>query len=139
MASTTASADLDASPDRVWALMGGFGSLPDWLPSITSSELLEGGRVRRVVTKDGVVIVERLQHFDDQARTYGYSAGELRLPVRDYRAVIAVLGVPGAPERSRVEWTGTFTPDGATEEEAVAVVHRVLSGGLDSLRRALDG
>ncbi|NAS27002.1 SRPBCC family protein [Herbidospora sp. NEAU-GS84] len=138
MASTTASADLAASPDRVWGLMGGFGSLPDWLPSITGSELLEGGRVRRLTTRDGVVIVERLQHFDERARTYGYSAGELRLPVRDYRATIAVHEVPGEPERSRVEWTGTFTPEGVSEEEAVEVVHRVLSGGLDALRRTLD-
>ncbi|WP_198168224.1 SRPBCC family protein [Herbidospora yilanensis] len=137
MASTTASADLAASPDRVWGLIGGFGSLPDWLPSITGGELLEGGRVRRVTTKDGVVIVERLQHFDERGRTYGYSAPEPPLPVRDYRATIAVHEVPGEPERSRVEWTGCFTPEGVTEEEAVAVVHRVLSGGLDALRRTL--
>ncbi|GAA1003091.1 MxaD family protein [Acrocarpospora pleiomorpha] len=137
MASTTASADLAASPDRVWGLIGGFDSLPDWLPSIKGSELLEGGRVRRVTTKDGGVIVERLEHFDERARTYSYSAPEPPLPVQDYRATIAVHEVPGEPGRTRVEWSGGFTPVGVTEEEAIAVVHRVLSGGLDALRRTL--
>ncbi|GIH22822.1 MxaD family protein [Acrocarpospora phusangensis] len=138
MASTTTSADLAASPDRVWALIGGFDSLPDWLPAITGSELLEGGRVRRVTTKDGGVIVERLQHFDEQARTYSYSAPEPPLPVQDYRATIAVHEVPGEPERSQVEWSASFTPAGVAEEEAIAIVNRVLSGGLDALRRTLD-
>lgn len=46
MASTTAYIDVPHSPDHVWQLIGGFGSLPDWLPYIPHSELSEGGRVR---------------------------------------------------------------------------------------------
>ncbi|WP_155355066.1 SRPBCC family protein [Acrocarpospora macrocephala] len=80
-------------------------------------------------------MVERL---DERARTYSYSAPEPPLPVQDYRATIAVHEVPGEPDSSRVEWSGSFTPVGVTEEEAIAAVHRVLSGGLEALRRTLS-
>ncbi|KOQ38438.1 SRPBCC family protein, partial [Achromobacter xylosoxidans] len=41
MAQASASITLPATPDRVWQLIGGFDSLPDWLPYIPSSELSE--------------------------------------------------------------------------------------------------
>jgi hypothetical protein len=41
-------------------LIGGFNTLPDWLPFIPQSELSEGGRVRTLQTADGAVVVERL-------------------------------------------------------------------------------
>ena len=44
MAQASASITLAATPDRVWQLIGGFDSLPDWLPYIPRSELSEGGR-----------------------------------------------------------------------------------------------
>jgi len=50
MAHAFASTDISASADQVWQLIGGFGSLPDWLPYISKSELSEGdgGRGARV-------------------------------------------------------------------------------------------
>jgi hypothetical protein len=42
MASAAAAIDIPATPNTVWQLIGGFGSLPDWLPYIPSSELGEG-------------------------------------------------------------------------------------------------
>ncbi|WSI35136.1 SRPBCC family protein [Streptomyces sp. NBC_01341] len=44
MATTSASVRIPVPPDRVWKLIGGFGSLPDWLPYIAGSELGEGER-----------------------------------------------------------------------------------------------
>ena len=37
MARASAAIDIPAPPDRVWQLIGGFGSLPDWLPYIARS------------------------------------------------------------------------------------------------------
>ncbi|MEU1386855.1 MULTISPECIES: SRPBCC family protein [unclassified Nonomuraea] len=65
MASTSVSGLLPASPQRVWDLIGGFHSLPDWLPYIPESTMLEGGRVRRLANPDGEVITERLMHFSE--------------------------------------------------------------------------
>ena len=65
MAQASATIDIPAPPDRVWQLIGGFGSLPDWLPYIPASELSEGGRVRRLTNPGGDTIVERLEAFDN--------------------------------------------------------------------------
>lgn len=67
MAQAQASIQVSASADTVWQLIGGFGSLPDWLSYIPSSELSEGGRVRSLANPDGDAIVERLVAFDDAA------------------------------------------------------------------------
>jgi hypothetical protein len=38
-----------------------------------TSELTEGGRVRRLANRDGETLVERLVAFEDTARSYSYS------------------------------------------------------------------
>src|SRR5271165_2040771 len=60
----SSSVDLAVPADKVWKLIGGFGSLPDWLPYIPKSELAEGGRIRRSLNPDGSTIIERLMAFD---------------------------------------------------------------------------
>jgi hypothetical protein len=45
-ANTSDVAEPGAPPERVWQSIGGFHSLPDWLPYIASSVMSEGGRVR---------------------------------------------------------------------------------------------
>ncbi len=73
MATASASLTVSASADRVWNLIGGFDSLPDWLPYIPTSTLSEGGRVRHLANPDGDAIVERLEAFDQAGRSYTYS------------------------------------------------------------------
>jgi len=68
MAQASANIDIPASPDRVWQLIGGFDSLPDWIPYIPKSELSEGGRVRRLANSSGETVVERLEAFDNAAQ-----------------------------------------------------------------------
>ncbi|GAA1649682.1 SRPBCC family protein [Nonomuraea maheshkhaliensis] len=136
MATATATTDLPASPDQVWRLIGGFGSLPDWLPFIPTSELEEGGRVRHLTTADGATIVERLERFDDRSRSYTYAIVQAPFPVTDYHSTIAVH--PGVDaDHARVEWSGTFTPRGATDEETVKLFHGIYADGLAALAHAL--
>ncbi|WP_103531099.1 SRPBCC family protein [Streptomyces sp. SM11] len=136
MTSTTASTELPVSADRVWQLIGGFGSLPDWLPYIPASELSEGGRVRTLVNEGGGVIVERLEAFDNASR----SCSILRapFPVTGYLSTIAVRE-GSAPDRARVEWSGTFTPDGIGDDEAAALFHGVSADGVAALTQSLAG
>ncbi|MDQ1032884.1 hypothetical protein QF035_010466 [Streptomyces umbrinus] len=110
MATATASLDIPQSPARVWQLISGFGSLPDWLPCIPESELSEGGRVRRPTNQDGSAIVERLQAFGHEARSYSYVIEQALFPVTGYLSTLRVHAVPGRPDVSRVAWSGTFTP-----------------------------
>jgi hypothetical protein len=43
--------------------------------------------------------------------------------------------VSGAPEISRGEWSGAFTPVGVGDEEAVALFHGIAAEVLDALLR----
>ncbi|MBK3572522.1 SRPBCC family protein [Streptomyces sp. MBT65] len=138
MATTTASLDIPQSPDRVRRLIGGFGSLPDWLPYIPESELSEGGRVRRPTNQDGGVIVERLQAFDHDARGYSYAIEEAPFPVTGYLSTPRVHAVPGSPGVSRVEWSGTFTPVGVSDTDAEELFHGNYADGLAALLESLS-
>ncbi|WRZ88447.1 SRPBCC family protein [Streptomyces sp. NBC_01007] len=136
MATTTASIDIAASPDRVWQLIGGFDSLPDWLPYIPTSELSDGGRLRRLVNEEGDVIVERLEAFDNEARTYSYSILRAPFPVSGYRSTLSVHET-SRRDTARVEWSGTFTPDGISDDDVITLFHGIYTQGLTALIHTL--
>ncbi|QCY13149.1 SRPBCC family protein [Pseudomonas sp. MPC6] len=131
MATASAFIDIPASADQVWQLIGGFNSLPDWLPFIPQSELSEGGRVRSLQTADGAVVVERLQAFDDAAKTYSYSIVQAPFPATDY---LATIRVEAQGQGTRVTWSGRFAPVGVSDEEVVALFTGIYQGGLEALR-----
>ncbi|WP_350566975.1 SRPBCC family protein [Pseudomonas sp. H26/SER47-MNA-CIBAN-0231] len=131
MPTASATIDIPASADQVWQLIGGFNTLPDWLPLIIQSELSEGGRVRTLKTGDGGVVVERLQTFDNAARTYSYSIEQAPFPASDY---LATIKVEAQGQGSRVTWSGLFNAVGVSDEEVVALFNGIYQGGLEALR-----
>jgi hypothetical protein len=138
MAQANASITVPVSPDIVWQLIGGFNSLPDWLPYVLSTELSEGGRVRRLANPNGDVIVERLEAFDNRARSYTYSILEAPFPVTEYRSTLCVDEV-GDGRSSQVRWSGEFTPDGVGDEEASRLFEGIYRDGLQALAALLAG
>ncbi|WGV57580.1 SRPBCC family protein [Brevibacillus brevis] len=136
MANTMATIEISASPDQVWKLMGGFNSLPDWLPYIPSSEMSEGGRVRRLENPDGDVIIERLVGFNEKERHYTYSIMQAPFPVTNYESTIHVRENVG--KGTLVEWSGEFTPVGVSDDEAIKLFHGIYSDGLDALKKAFQ-
>ena len=131
MATASAFIDIPASADQVWQLIGGFNSLPDWLPFIPKSERSEGGRVRSLQTADGAVVVERLEVFDNAGKTYSYSFLQAPFPATDY---LATIRVEAQGEGARVTWSGRFAPVGVSEEEVTALFAGIYQGGLEALR-----
>jgi hypothetical protein len=131
MATASATIDIPASADQVWQLIGGFNSLPDWLPFIPKSELSEGGRVRSLQTADGAVVIERLQTFDDDGKTYSYSIEQAPFPATQY---LATIKVEARGDGARVTWSGRFEPVGVSDEEVVALFTGIYQGGLKALR-----
>lgn len=138
MAQASATITLPVAPDRVWQLIGGFDSLPGWLPYIPKSELSEGGRVRRLVNPDGDAIVERLEAFDQSARSYTYSILQAPFPVTGYRSTLRVVGIDG-DQASRVEWSGEFTPAGVSNDDASRLFEGIYRDGLKALEATLAG
>lgn len=135
MASTIASITLPVSADRVWQLIGGFNSLPDWLPYIPQSELSEGGRIRTLANPSGDAIVERLEVFNDEERYYSYSILKAPFPSRDYYATLRVK--PAGETTSVVEWAGCFAPVGVSDEEVVRLFHGIYTDGLQALAQKI--
>jgi len=125
--------EVPVSADQVWQLIGGFNTLPDWLPFIVKSEASDGGRVRHLQTADGGVVVERLQSFDNVARTYSYTIEQSPFPVSAYLATLQVEALTDAS--AKVTWSGVFTPAAGTTYAAVEELFAgVYSGGLEALR-----
>ncbi|MGG7648136.1 SRPBCC family protein [Pseudomonas sp. ES4] len=131
MATASAFIDIPATAEQVWQLIGGFDSLPDWLPFIPQSELSEGGRVRSLQTADGAVVVERLETFDNAGKTYSYSILQAPFPATDY---LATIRVDAQGQGARVTWSGRFTPVGVSDEDVVALFTGIYQGGLEALR-----
>ena len=131
MPTASATIDIPASADQVWQLIGGFNTLPDWLPFIPNSELSDGGRVRTLQTADGGVVVERLQTFDNAAKTYSYSIEQAPFPATDY---LATIKVEAQGQGARVTWSGRFNAKGVSDEEVVALFNGIYQGGLEALR-----
>jgi hypothetical protein len=132
MARVHESRSLPASVDEVWALVGGFNALPEWHPAVRGSTLEEGGRVRRLELASGAALIERMFSFDESKHTYGYSIEEGPLPVSGYRSTVSVFAQP-SDGGCRVEWSGEFSPRGATEPEAVEIIRGIYRAGLDRL------
>lgn len=137
MARASATITLAATPDQVWQLIGGFDSLPDWLPYIPRSVLSEGGRVRSLLNPDGDAIVERLEAFDNSARSYTYSILRAPFPVTGYRSTLRVVGGDG-DQSARVDWSGEFTPNGVTDEEASRLFEGIYRDGLSALAATMN-
>jgi Polyketide cyclase / dehydrase and lipid transport len=135
MAEASTSIDLSLPADQVWQLIGGFGSLPDWLPYIPNSELSEGGRVRHLANPDGDAIVERLIAFDNAARSYSYAILQAPFPVTDYQSTLKVVDKGG--NACRVEWSGRFAPKGVSDQEASKLFQGIYEEGLKALTEEL--
>lgn len=134
MATTTVSIEIPASVGQVWQLMGGFDSLPDWLPFIPKSVVSEGGRVRTLTTSDGGTVIERLEAFDNRQRSYSYSIIQAPFPVVDYLSTIAVVATADS-NITRVEWSGSFTPVNVSDADAEALFSGIYRDGLQALKK----
>jgi hypothetical protein len=132
MPSAKATIDLKVSPETVWQLIGGFGSLADWLPSIAESKLTDGGLLRHLANPDGDVIVERLEKYDYAGKSYSYSILESPFPVAEYYATLSVTGARGG-QGAHVEWKATFVPVGVSDEKVEKLFGRLFSHGLAAL------
>src|SRR5262245_47227778 len=132
MAQASASIELSVSAEKIWRLIGGFNSLPDWSPNILKSEATEGGRVRHLATSNGVTIVERLEKFDNAAQSYSYSIVQAPFPITDYLATISVHDKAGG-SGCLVDWSGTFNAKGVSDMEASKLVQGIFEDGLKAL------
>lgn len=134
MAKVSMQTELDVSAQQVWDLVGRFNALPDWHPAIEHSELDNGGQVRKLSLVGGGTIVEQLEQVSDNEHLYTYSILDSPLPVSNYTASIRVRQ-DASGNSTIVEWSSSFQPAGASENEAVKIIEDIYQAGFDNLKR----
>jgi Polyketide cyclase / dehydrase and lipid transport/Domain of unknown function (DUF4331) len=126
----TGSVELAASPDDVWSVIGQFSL--DWHPAVARARLIgEGlGQLRRLDTRDGREIVERLADVDNTKRSYRYTLVS-GVPASHYAGVIDVKPkANGSVAGWRVEFLANNKPNTAVR----TMVSKLVETGLGSLK-----
>jgi len=136
MSKVSVSMQLAVSAERAWQVAGGFQGLMEWAGGLQSCTAEQGGRVRRLVTADGAVIVERLEAFNDSEKFYCYSILESPLPVTNYQSTLKVIPVFGK-EHCIVEWSSNFYPAPEAEAQMEALFTAIYQGSLEELKLKL--
>jgi carbon monoxide dehydrogenase subunit G len=121
-----AAIDIDRSADEVWAVIGDFGGIGDWMPGIDSCRVEGEDRILEMM---GMVITERLVSKDDGARVLTYSITE-GAPVETHQGVITVT--PTGPT-SHVTWDVDATPD-----EMADVMATIYQQSLEALKKHVE-
>lgn len=157
---------IDASPDKVWAVVSDFGGLHAWHPSVNASEM-DGDRKRALtLAADGdPSITEELKDLDNEKMMMKYKIvdqdivktvdfrGETYLvpavPVENYLSVITVKPAKGG---SQVTWRSKFYrvykldyykdepryPEGLGNKEAVETITDIYKTGLQNLKKLIE-
>jgi polyketide cyclase/dehydrase/lipid transport protein/uncharacterized protein DUF4331 len=123
--------DVNATPDKVWDLIGQFGAAY-WHPLIAAIRVTGTGpgQLRTIETVDGKQIIERLDAVDNSGRFYRY-ANIAGLPVANYTGM---LSVKPSGAGSSVEWRAQFLPNGPGTLITKTIVSTLFKVGLDSLK-----
>jgi hypothetical protein len=129
---------VQGAPAAVWAMIGSFCAIENWLPPVgTCSE--DGGTppTRTLVTRDGTAtFVERQTARSDSETFYSYVFVSSPLPVSRYASSIRVTA--NGQGESTVTWSGTYTPDAGKESEAAAALDGIYASGLESIQRLAE-
>jgi len=144
------SVQIKAPVDKVWATIKDFDSLNKWHPGFAKDEIVSGGdnkpgTVRKLTIKDGPSFTEQLLSINDAKHSMRYKIVESPLPITDYKSGIVVTA--GSDGMTKVTWSGTFKrknaadnpPEAESDAGATKLVTGVYRGGLDNLKKMLEG
>jgi carbon monoxide dehydrogenase subunit G len=126
MGTARAEIDINRPADEVWAVVGDFGGIGDWMPGIESCHVDGDDRVLKM---GGMEIIERLERRDEEEReiVYGIVGG---VPVVNHTATITVT--PDGKD-SHVTW------DVDVDDEMLDMMHQVYQQSLQALKEHLSG
>jgi hypothetical protein len=127
MAEGKAHAKIAATPDEVWALVGDFGGLGQWMPGIDACEV--DGDVRKLQTM-GLEIHEQLKDRDDAARRISYTILQSPMPLEHHLATITVT--PDG-DGSLLTWEYEIRPD-----EMAGAFGPVYEGSVQAVKQQLE-
>lgn len=130
-------AHLDADPEVVWALVGDFFGIADWISTVESAEQVSNGRRFVKLRGNDQIDVETELFRDDAARTLSYDSRlepASAYPCDDYIANLKVW--PRAEGGTGFAWSGQFTPTHPDEAITVAKTAQMMAS---EYRDSLEG
>jgi hypothetical protein len=130
--------EIAAGAAAVWALVRDFGGIQRWNDGLTSCAADgDGVGAVRTIKMGDLTIRERLEKLDEANRSLSYSIVEGPVPAKNYLATIDLSAA--GPNRTRVVWSSTFEPAGATDEQLVQLFEAIYRQGIAGLRKAAGG
>lgn len=152
---------INASPEKVWAMVKDFGGLHNWHPAVASTEMKgDKTRVLTIAAEGNPTITEELQKVDNEKMMLVYKITDMTvvktitfnskdtpyftLPVATYKSWMTVKAVDGGSE---VQWKSKFyrsfmdnppVPEGQSDKDAVASIKGVITSGLENLKVVLE-
>ena len=133
-ATLSRSVDVNGSASAVWALIGPFCAIKDWLPPVgTCTEKKGASPERTLVTRDGkATFVETQTARSDAEHSYSYNFKSSPLPVTGYVSTIRVIARGDGV--STVTWSSTYTPDSGKEQDAQEALTGIYDAGLATIK-----
>ena len=136
-----ASSVINAPIQGVWALVGDFSTINQWLPGIASCVLDEGGSAkgigttRRLTFSDGGKMRERLLAISDPDSAITFAIIESELPIANYVSTIRLQPITDG-DMSYISWTGEFEVLGDQHEQmAQRMKHDIYQPAFDTLKK----
>jgi mxaD protein len=126
------SATIDAAPQTVWKLVGGFDTLDVWHPAVVKS-VVQGtdagkGAVRTLTLGDGGVLTEPLVSHNAARMSYTYRITKSPLPIKNYTATISLA--PAGDGKTTMTWSADFDANGKPDKEVAELMTGVYDAGL---------
>lgn len=127
MAKARAEIEIAKPVDEVWAVIGDFGSIGEWMPGVESCRVDGDDRILGLM---GLEVIERLERRDEDEHVliYRIVGG---IPVENHRATVSVSPTSGG---SAVAWDFEVTPD-----DMAALLQGAYEQALATLKGKLGG
>ena len=129
---------INAPLDLVWSNLGNFAGLKPGSGIESVDYKGEGVGMIRLIKLSIGTVVERLDHYDPEAKNYTYSIinEDSPLPFLNYSATVQLL--KNEDNTTTVEWTGTFEPRGIEESQAKTLAYNMYSNTINGARLELE-
>ncbi len=127
-----------APADAVWSVLSNFSSIKAGGPIASVSYEGEGVGMLRTLGMNGGRVLERLDVHDAATRTFAYSIinDDSPLPFTGYSAVVKIKD--NGDGTTTVDWTGTFSPKGVPEADAIKLATGIYAGAIKGAQVALE-
>ena len=138
--------EVNAAPDKVWAVIADYCSIKDWNPLITACESDNGSQpesIRIITLENGEQIKEKLIKYDPESYNIQYMMVEPNpnaMPVNTHGATISVKSNDNGG--SIVTWKGAFyrsfpgpnPPPDQTDEAGKEIISNLYKSGLETIK-----